>query len=130
MVDIEQSDIEYFLQKINFILAAMDNDDQLTVLNETDLLLKSIPTKDKKILELKEKLRNILLGPEKMRIIKLLRKIKEDSESGVEYYDSDRGNDSKLHFDKEFEKEMIMLNDDIRTALSTIIKEKIGETKI
>lgn len=130
MADIEQAEIEYFLAKINFILQAMDADDELSVLNETDLLLKSIPMNNKEVISLKKELHSILLGVDKMRIIKLLRKIKEDSESGVEYYDTDRGNDPKLHFDKEMERTMLRLNDDIRTALSIIIKEKIGETKI
>lgn len=130
MADIEQAEIEYTLQKINYVMQAMNNDDQLSVLQETDLLLKIIPKKNKpEIITLSNDINNILLDDDKMRIIKLLRKVKIDDDSGAEYYDSDRGNDPKLDYQTSFEKEMNLLNDKIRNCLSVIIKEKIGETR-
>lgn len=130
MADLEQAEIEYTLQKINYVMQAMNGDDQLSVLQETDLLLKVIPKKNKpEIITLSNDINKILLDDDKMRIIKLLRKVKIDDDSGAEYYDSDRGNDPKLDYQQAFEKEMNLLNDKIRTVLSIIIKEKVGETK-
>jgi hypothetical protein len=127
---IEQSEIEYTLQKINYIMQSMNNDDQLSVLNETDLLLKFLEKKKNAFLSLEKEISSILLDKDKMRIVKLLKKVKEESDSGVEYYDEERGNDSKLTFNEEYEKTMNILNDKIRSLLAEIIKEKIGETKI
>lgn len=130
MVDvIEQAEIEYLLNKINYIIQHMNNDDQLSVLNETDLLLKILPQR-KNVIELGKIISETLLDDGKMRIIKLLRDIKRGEDSGVEYYDTDRGNDPKLDYQTGFEKEMHILNDNIRTILAEVIKEKIGETKI
>lgn len=129
MVDVlEQAEIEFILNKINYILQSMSHDDTLTTLQETDLLFKILPKKKRPdLIMLEEKVRNILLDNEEMRIIKLLRKVKEDSDSGAEYYDADRGNDKKLFYAKEHENKILILFDEIRTALAVLIKEKIGE---
>jgi hypothetical protein len=129
MADIEQSEIDYTLLKINRIMEAMNNDDQLSVLNETDLLLKFLH-KNKAVNPLEKEISILLLDPDKMRIIKLLKELKKDIDLSTEYYDIDRGNDDKLFYKKDIEKAMLLLNDRIRSFLSEIIKEKIGETKI
>lgn len=131
MADIEQAEIEYTLIKVNRIMEAMNNDDELSVLNETDLLLKVLPKKNKpEIISLSDEIKKLLLNDEKMRIIKLLRKVKEESDSGTEYYDLERGNDPKLFYQKDYEETINSLNDRIRTLLSIIIRDKVGETKI
>jgi mevalonate pyrophosphate decarboxylase len=127
---LEQAEIDYVLNKINYIMQAMNADDQLTTLNETDLLLKIIPQKNDETKALSKEIHDILLNDDKMRILKLLREIKKDKDSGVEYYDTDRGSDPKLDYQKEFEQKMHNINDKIRSILAEVIREKIGETKI
>ena len=115
------------------IVKIMDNiniDNALSVLNETDLLLKIMSEefkKEHKLIELENNIHIILMDTDLLQQVKLYTRLKAELETSVEYYGKDRGSDTRLHFNKDMEDRIMEIQEEIRTALSKIINYRLKD---
>jgi hypothetical protein len=130
----ENNSIELITNQITIIMNAMDEDQCYSCLNETDFLLKMIPSelqKEKNVFKLHRRIKNFLLNQDNVRILRLMQKIKSEPETSVEYYDRDYGSDERLLFQNELEADLLITYDEIKTFLSWLIREQInGEIEL
>jgi hypothetical protein len=110
-------------------MEAINKDDHVTMLNETDLILKVMGQeflKAHKFGKIHIKIKELLNDEPSMRILKLMQRVKTEVDTSIEYYDKDRGQDERLFYQTPIEEQMIHIQEDIREILSTIIREKTG----
>jgi hypothetical protein len=127
MAEEDKTDIIY--EAINKIMTAIDEDENITMLNQTDLLLKMLEKKFKKEHELEtteNKIKNFLQNTKNMRILRMQQKIKRETETAIEYYDRDIGRDERLFYQEKLEEDITKLQEEIRRTLSIIIIHKIA----
>ena len=108
-------------------MSAINEDQHINMLNETELLLNTLDTKfltKHRLTKLQKKINKVLTSEENMRILRLMQRIKTETDTSVEYYDKDIGQDERLFYQQEMEEEMLEFQNEIRKALATIIKEK------
>jgi hypothetical protein len=121
--------IDWIYEQTNKIMEAINKDDHVTMLNETDLILKVMGQeflKAHKFGKIHAKIKEILNDEPSMRILKLMQRVKTEVDTSIEYYDKDRGQDERLFYQTPVEEQMIYIQEDIREVLSTIIREKTG----
>jgi len=123
----DQTDFIY--DQIRTIMNSINEDKYLNMLNETALLLQILDQnfkKQHKLTKIEKTINNILQDDTRIRILKLLQRIKNETDTAIEYYDKDIGQDERLYYQEEFEKDMIEIQAQIRKTLATIIKEKLS----
>lgn len=126
----EDDEVNFFYEIGNKIMESISTDDNIDMLNQTDLLMKSLTNEFKKrnnLNKIETEIRTILKDTDKMRILRILQRVKKESELAIEYYHKDVGNDERLFYNEETEKQMFELQEKIRTALSKVIKEMQSE---
>jgi hypothetical protein len=118
------------IKQIENITNALTQDDQISVLTETDILLKTLTpkfTQEHQLDKLQKKINNFLLNHTNYRILRLNQKVKTEIDTAIEYYDKDRGNDHRLFYQKQLEQDLMELNQEIRTFIALLIKNKLSE---
>jgi hypothetical protein len=123
----EQREIDYTYEQTIRIIHCMSVDDYHGMLNETDILLNCFDDEQIKVLGLSflaKKISGLLVDEKWMRLVSLLQKIKAEVDTGIEYFDDDRGLDERLIYRPKLEKELLELKRDIRKAISNILKKK------
>lgn len=127
METIEQ--IDTILNLIEKIQTAIAEDEAISALSETDLLLKILDDeykKKNKLDKIQKKITHFLTNPNNSRMLRLQQRLKREIDTAIEYYDEDIGNDHRLFYQKEMEEDIIALYDEIRTAMATIIRNKLS----
>jgi hypothetical protein len=108
------------------ILDSITQDDNIAMLNQTSMLLQLYDKeflKENKLLTLQGKIDNTLINEKNMRILRMMQTIKTETDTRIEYYDKDVGSDERLFYQEEMEEEMLTFQQEIRTAVSKIIRE-------
>ena len=127
----EQQQVDILYEQTNKIMDSINLDKPVTTLNETDLLIKTLPKKfidkHKETIIVEAKIRNILMDKIAMRHLRLIQNIKSELETSTEYYDQDVGTDKRLNYKEGFEEVMTELNEEIRKLLSNVNKDLITE---
>lgn len=117
------------IQQIGRIMEAINDDDNVVILNETSLLFEILPDHIIKEHEgLKKEIITISEDGQKIRSLRLTKRIKEETETAIEYYGKDIGNDERLIYKRTLEKEMLTLQNKIRRFLAVIVKKYMGGT--
>lgn len=130
MIGEEAEEKDFLYEQVIKIMTAMNQDQQYTMLNETDLILNIIPPSFKEaydFLELGKEVRGILNNKDKLKHLKLIQRIKAETETGIEYYSQDLGDDERLLYGEDFENTMMTLQQKIRDALGKIMKKLLVE---
>jgi len=130
MVEYEEKPLDFMYEQIMKIMISINQDDNLTMLNETDLLLKILPEEFKKenqMIELETEIQKVLNDKEDLRLLRIIQKVKAEADLSIEYYDMDRGDDHRLFYREKTEAKFFKLQEKIREALSKIIKQKLIE---
>lgn len=129
---IEQTEpVDFLFDEVRNIMESINEDQHIKMLNETELLLNTLDDKflkEHRLNKLKTKINKILTTEQNMRILRLMQRIKKETDTSIEYYDADRGQDDRLFYQEELEEEMLDLQNQIRKALAIIIKEKTSGT--
>ena len=129
---IEPTDpIDFIFDEIKEIMESINQDQHITMLNHTELLLNTLDEKfleQHQLKELKNKINEILTSEKNMRVLRLMQRIKKETDTSIEYYDADRGQDERLFYQQTLEEEMLELQNEIRKALAIIITEKTSGT--
>jgi hypothetical protein len=131
--DADEATHDIILDNINQILTSIDNDEPYSPINRTDFLFKMLGDdfiKNHNLLPLHKRIKNFLLNPTNNRMLRMNQRIKLEIETAVEYLDKDIGNDTRLFYKTELEKEILNIHDDIRTALAIIVQNQIGQNTI
>jgi len=127
----EQQQVDILYEQTNKIMDSINLDKPVTTLNETDLLIKTLPKKfidkHKETIIVEAKIRNILMDKIAMRHLRLIQNIKSELETSTEYYDQDVGTDKRLNYKEGFEEVMTELNEEIRKLLSNVNRDLITE---
>lgn len=113
------------------IMESMNLGDDIAVLNQAKLLFSILPDDKKKELKIppvEKRIEGLLEDEHTMRILRLMQKIKSETETSIEYYYKDRGQDERLYYNKELETDLISVNKEIRNAISKIIADNQGIT--
>jgi hypothetical protein len=82
------------------------------------------------LIELQKRIKATLTSESNMRTLRLMQTIKTETDTRCEYFDADVGSDSRLFYQEEMEEDMISYEEEIRTAISKIIKELSEEEGI
>ena len=129
---LENEEIDYLYEQINKIMSSINEDKPINMLNETDLLIKSLTEeeKDEETKKLEEVINKILTNPELIREIKLNQRIKTEIETGIEYYSEDLGDDKRIRYNRKLEKNLTLLQEAIRELISKIIKKTKQEMEM
>ena len=120
--------IDVILNQIEKVMHAIGEDEAITALSETDLLLKMLDEeyiKKYKLEKLKTDISHFLKNPDNSRMLRLQQRLKREVDTAIEYYDEDIGNDHRLFYQKDMEEDLIALYDDIRTGMAIIMKTKL-----
>ena len=127
----EQQQVDILYEQTIKIMDSINLDKPVTTLNETDLLIKTLPKKfidkHKETIIVEAKIRNILMDKIAMRHLRLIQNIKSELETSTEYYDQDVGTDKRLNYKEGFEEVMTELNEEIRKLLSNVNRDLITE---
>lgn len=119
------------VSQITTIMTAINNDEPITILNETSLLIKTLDEEFKKehpkIKKLEKKIKQLITNPKNNRIIRLNNIIKKEIETYIEYLDRDIGQDERLYYQEQLEEELTTITEEIRELLSLIIKHKLTD---
>ena len=121
--------IDTLLNQCEKIMNAIAQDLAIVAFSETDLLLKILDDefkKSHKLDKLQIKVSHFLLNPDNSRLLRLQQKLKEDQEVAVEYFAEDIGNDERLFYQTELEKDVLEIYDEIRTGIAIIIRKKLS----
>jgi hypothetical protein len=121
--------IDWIYEQSNKIMEAINIDDHIKMLNETDLILKVVGKEFltiHKFNKLQQQIHLILNNEPDMRTLKLMQRVKTEIDTSIEYYDEDVGQDSRLFYQTKLEGMMIGLQEEIRGVLAVIIREKTG----
>ncbi len=119
------------IDQIRSITKSLNADDAISAISETDTLMKTLSKENIEKYKLKELQRlcnTFLLDNKNNRILRINQRIKEEQETAIEYYDKDIGEDHRLFYDEELEKELLKTYNEIRKLLATLIKEKLTDT--
>jgi len=127
---IEPTDqVDFIYDQIRTIMNSINEDKYLNMLNETALLLQILDNEFKtqhNLTKIEKIINKILTDDTKVRVLKLLQRIKNETDTAIEYYDRDIGQDARLFYQEQFEKDMINIQTNIRKALAIIIKERLS----
>jgi len=123
---IEDENLDYTISQVEKISEAMNEDKIVTTLNETSILIKTLPFKDE-FKEIEKEIDEILNKSEILRKLRLNQTIKNETETRIEYYDEDIGEDKRTKYDKETENMILKLQKKIRIIMGKIIQETSGE---
>jgi len=123
---IEEENLDYTISQVEKISEAMNEDKIVTTLNETSILIKTLPFKDE-FKEIEKQIDGILNNSEILRKLRLNQTIKNETETRIEYYDEDIGEDKRTKYDEETENKILKLQKKIRIMLGKIIQETSGE---
>lgn len=118
------------IKQIENITTALTQDDQISVLTETDILLKTLNSKfikEHQLEKLQKRIDHFLLNQTNYRLLRLNQKVKLEIDTAIEYYDKDIGMDDRLFYQEELEQDLMELNRDIRNFIAIIIKKKLSE---
>jgi hypothetical protein len=121
--------IDWIYEQSNKIMEAINSDDHIKMLNETDLILKVVGKEFltlHKFNKLHQRIHLILNDEPDMRALKLMQRVKTEIDTSIEYYDKDVGQDERLFYQDKLETAMIELQEEIRGVLAVIIREKTG----
>lgn len=117
---------QFTLDLCTKIIDTINVGDNIAMLNQTSILLQ-LYTKDflkqNKLLELQERIDKVLGNEKNMRILRMMQTIKIETDTRIEYFDENIGSDHRLDYEQGMEEEMIGFEQEIRTAVSKIIKE-------
>jgi hypothetical protein len=118
--------IQFTLDLCMKIIETINTGDNVAMLNQTSIILQLFDKeylKQNKLIDLQKKIDNTLKDEKNMRVLRMMQTIKIETDTRIEYLDEDRGSDQRLFYQQEMEEEMIQFEKEIRTAVSTIIKE-------
>jgi len=118
--------IQFTLDLCMKIIDTINTGDNVAMLNQTSILLQLVDKeylKKNKLIDLQKRIKVTLTNEPNMRILRMMQTIKTETDTRIEYLDQDRGNDERLFYQEDMEKEMIVFEEEIRTAVSIIIKE-------
>lgn len=121
-----QDTTQFILDLCTKIIDSITVNDNIAMLNQTNVLLDLYDKdflKQNKLLELQKRIEATLTNEKNMRILRMMQTIKTETDTRIEYFDSDIGSDSRLFYQQEMEEEMIGFEQEIRTAVSKVIKE-------
>jgi len=121
---------QLLVEQIRKITEAMNEDQPITVLTETSILLQTLTpeyTKTHKLEQLLKTVEKLLNTTQHNRILRINQRIKEENETAIEYYDENIGTDHRLYYQHDTEKLLTTTYSQIRTLISTIIKNKLTE---
>ena len=122
----------FLIEQVTKIMDSINEDQPMTTLNETDLLIHTLDkefqeTHSEEIDALKAIIQNFLEDPKNNRALRMNTRIKQETETCIEYYDKDRGQDTRLFYEKNLESDLNKANTQIRRLLAKVIKEKLNE---
>lgn len=123
--------IEYYLGQIEKITQAMNEDNPITVFENTDILLQTFDStfiKTHGFEPLNKKIKQYLTNPQSNRLLRLNSRVKLEIETSIEYYDKNIGHDERLDYDKNFEKEILEVYTMTRRLLAIIISTKLNDS--
>jgi hypothetical protein len=121
--------VDTLLNQCEKVMLNIGQDMAYIALSETDLLLKILDEEFKKthkLDKLQKKIDHFLLNQQNSRLLRLQQQLKSETEISVEYYSQDIGNDERLFYAEELEKDVNELYGEIRSALATIIRHKLS----
>lgn len=121
--------VDTILNQVEKIMHAIAEDEAITVLSETDLLLKILDEQYKKehdLDKLQEDIDHFLTDPNNTRLLRLQQRLKREVDTAIEYYDEDIGNDHRLFYQKDLEDDIVKIYSEIRTGLGIIIRTKLS----
>jgi hypothetical protein len=124
---------QFTLDLCTRIIDTINVGDNVAMLNQTSVLLQLYDKeflKQNKLLELQQRIDGVLGNEPNMRILRMMQTIKIETDTRIEYMDKDIGSDERLFYQQEMEEEMIGFEQEIRTAVSKIIKELSAEEGI
>jgi hypothetical protein len=133
-MDFEETTGEGFqllLEQIRRITEAMNEDDPITAITETNILLQSLNPqflKDNQLEWLLKQTHKLLTDPDLNRLLRLNKRLKEEVETAIEYYDKNIGSDQRLYYQHQIEKDLNKTYAHIRTMISIIIRKKLTES--
>jgi len=125
--------IQFTLDLCMKIIDTINTGDNVAMLNQTSILLQLFDKeylKKNKLADLQKRIKATLTNEPNMRVLRMMQTIKTETDTRIEYLDEDRGNDERLFYQEDMEKEMIGFEEEIRTAVSTIIKELSEEERV
>ena len=112
------------------IVDAINQGDNVAMLNQASIMLQLYDKdflKQNKLLDLQRRIDATLTNEPNMRILRMMQTIKIETDTRIEYMDENIGSDHRLFYQQEMEEEMIGFEQEIRTAVSKIIKELTTE---
>lgn len=119
---------EFLFDEIKVLMDCISESDHVAMLNHASLILSSIPDETKKRLpqttKILTKINKVLTYEPNMRILRLMQKVKKEVDTGIEYYSPEIGNDERLFYKQNLEKEMISFEHEIRKVMADIIKDQ------
>lgn len=121
---------QFIIDTCTKIIDSITINDNIAMLNNMSLILKMFEKdflKQNKLLELQKRIDATLTNEQNMRILRMMQTIKTETDTRIEYFDKDIGSDERLFYQQEMEEEMIGFEQEIRTAVSKIIKELSAE---
>jgi len=129
-MDDTQETYTILLTQIDMITKAMHDDDPITVLEETDILLQTLePTYilQHSLKKLMNNIKTLLNTPSNNRLLRLNSKIKQELETAIEFYDEDIGTDERLFYNEELERTILQTYSEIRRLLAILIKTRFSD---
>ena len=124
---------EFVIDTCTKIMDSITNDDNIAMLNNTNLVLNLFDKKYLKqnnLTDLQKRINNTLTNEANMRILRMMQTIKTETDTRIEYYDEDRGSDNRLFYQQEMEEEMLNYQQEIRQAMAIIIKELSDDKEV
>lgn len=124
----EQEEVDFVMLQVTKIMEAINKDDNVVMLNETDLLFKILSRDFKQatgINKIETEINKILKNKKEMRLLRLIQKVKNEPELSIEYYGKDLGEDERLYYEEEQENKFNKIQEDIRTSISKIVRHKL-----
>jgi hypothetical protein len=118
---------QFIIETCQKIMDSITINDHIAMLNNTSLLLKLFDKeyiKQNKLTNLQERITGTLTNEANMRTLRMMQTIKTETDTRIEYFElPNRGSDERLFYQEEMEEDMINYEEEIRTAISKIIKE-------
>ena len=117
---------QFIIDTCTKIIDSITNDDNIAMLNNTNLILNLFDKKylkENQLTDLQKRINATLTNEANMRILRMMQTIKTETDTRIEYYDEDRGQDNRLFYQQEMEEEMLNYQQEIRQAMAIIIKE-------
>lgn len=118
------------IDSIRHIIQSMNDDDAISAITETDILIGTLTKeyiKENQHEELKNNCKTLLTKPTYNRLLRINQRLKQETDTAIEYYDEDIGEDPRLLYQQELEEILLATYSEIRKLISSIIKNQLKE---